>query len=87
MRELRGMGESNVMLDRRRGMTRRASLMAATAHYKKIYGDTEGRVPATFQLLYLTGWAPHVSQQQALKPGQGEIRLATALQGSSSGNE
>jgi len=79
MRELRGMGESNVMTERRQGLTRRATLMAAAAHYREMFGAADGRVPATFQILYLTGWAPHESQQQALKPGQGEVSLAAAL--------
>ena len=86
MRELRGMGESNVMRDRRKRLSRRATLVAAAAHYQEMFGDADGRVPARFQILYLTGWAPHESQQQALKPGQGEVSLAAAL-GSGSDSE
>ncbi len=79
MRELRGMGESNVMMHRRKGLTRRTTLMSAAENYLEMFSGTDGRVPATFQLLYLTGWAPHKSQQQALKPGQGEVSLTAAL--------
>ena len=86
MRELRGMGESNVMLDRRRKLTRRATLMSAVAIYMEMFSSTNGRVPATFEFLYLTGWAPHESQQKPMKPGQGKTSLATAL-GSSSDSE
>ena len=57
MRELRAMGESGAALARRRGFTRRATLLAACERYAALYGDGEGRVPATFQVIYLTGWA------------------------------
>ncbi len=79
MRELRGMGESNLMLDRRKRLTRRGTLLSAAAKYMEMYGDTNGRVPATFQLLYLAGWAPHEGQQKAMKPGQGKVSLVSAL--------
>ena len=85
MRDLRGMGESNVLSRRRPTFTRRATLMAAAEHYRDMFGDADGRIPATFQVLYTVGWCPHESQQQALKPGSGEVSLATALDGS--GNE
>jgi len=57
MRELRAMGESGAALARRRGFTRRATMLAACERYATLYGDGEGRVPATFQVIYLTGWA------------------------------
>ena len=81
MRDLRGMGESNVLRERRAGFTRRATLLAAAEHYRDMFGDDSGRIPATFQVLYLAGWCPHESQQQALKPGSGEVSLAAALGG------
>ena len=81
MRDLRGMGESNVLRARRAGFTRRSTLLRADAHYRDMFGDADGRIPATFQVLYLAGWCPHESQQQALKPGSGKVSLAAALGG------
>ena len=77
--DLRGMGESNALIERRRGPLRRATLAAAAGYYAQLFGN-EGRVPATFQLLYLTGWAPHPAQPQALRPGGATQRLAEALE-------
>ena len=79
MRDLRGMGEANAIGERRKRFTRRATLAAAAAAYKERFGDTEGRVTATFQVLTLTAWAPHESQQKPLRPGSAKARLADAL--------
>ena len=79
MRELRGMGESNAVVERRKGFSRRATLAAAAAAYEARFADADGRVPATFEIVYLTAWAPHESQQKALRPGSAEVRLAEAL--------
>ena len=57
MRERRAMGESGASLARRRGYTRRATMLAACARYAALYADKDGRVPATFQVITLTGWA------------------------------
>ncbi len=84
MRDLRGMGESNVLRQRRANFTRRATLMAAAEHYRDMFADADGRIPATFQVLYTVGWCPHESQQQALKPDSGEVSLAAALDGGDS---
>ena len=54
-------------------------MLGAAERYREMFGDEQGRIPATFQILYLAGWSPHESQQQALKPGSGEINLADAL--------
>jgi len=81
MRDLRGMGESNMLRARQRHFTRRSTMLAAAEHYREMFGDEAGRIPATFQILYLAGWSPHASQQQALKPGSGELNLAEALNG------
>ena len=75
MRELRGMGESNALAARRRGFTRRATLARAAALYAERFGDTEGRVPATFEVLFLTGWAPHPSQPKALRRASASHRM------------
>lgn len=79
MRDLRGMGEGNAMRQRRRRPTRRAVLTRAAEIYRARHGTADGRVPATFQVLYMTGWRPHSSQQQALRPGAAGARLADAL--------
>ena len=79
MRDLRAMGEANALAARRRAPTPRAVFAAAAARYRALFGDAGGRVPATFQVLYLTGWAPAASQQRPLRPGSAAARLADAL--------
>lgn len=79
MRELRGMGESNAVAARRKGFSRRATLLEAAALYDRKFRDADGRLPATFQIVYLSGWAPHESQPKPLKPGSAAQRLADAL--------
>ncbi len=79
MRELRAMGESNILLARRRGFTRPATLARAAAIYAEKFADPDGRVPASFEIVTLTGWAPHPCQPQPLKPGSATTRLADAL--------
>ena len=79
MAELRGMGEANAVKDRRRGLTRRATLMRAAQIYAERHAGADGRLPATFQVIYLTAWAPHESQQQPLAPGSARTRLSEAL--------
>ncbi|HYB10195.1 MAG TPA: methyltransferase domain-containing protein [Alphaproteobacteria bacterium] len=80
MRDLRGMGETNAVQGHRRGLTRRATLLRAAALYEERFADADGRIPATFQIIYMTGWKPHPSQQNALRPGSAQARLAEALQ-------
>ncbi|HLF58606.1 MAG TPA: methyltransferase domain-containing protein [Alphaproteobacteria bacterium] len=77
--DLRGMGEANVGLLRPRAFTRRETLARMTQTYAERFGDAEGRIPATFQVIYLTAWAPHSSQPEALRPGSAKSRLAEAL--------
>ena len=79
MADLRGMGESNAVLLSRKGFTRRRTLAAAAKRYRELYAGADGRVPASFQIVTLTGWAPDPSQQKALKPGSATGRLAQAL--------
>ena len=79
MRELGAMGESNAVQARRRGTTRRATLTRAAALYAERFADADGRLPATFEVIYLTAWAPHPDQQKPLKPGSASARLAEAL--------
>jgi len=79
MHELRAMGASNALAARRRTPLRRATLMRALALYQQRFGRPDGRVPATFEIITLTAWAPHASQQQPLQPGTAKMRLADAL--------
>lgn len=80
MRELRGMGEANAQCTRRKGFSRRATLFAAADRYRALFADPAGRIQATFQVLYLTAWAPHESQQKPMRPGTASARLADALE-------
>lgn len=79
LRDLRGMGETNALAGRRRTGLRRRTLMRAAALYAERFADAEGRIPATFEILFLCGWAPHTSQPQALPRGTGTVPLAAAL--------
>jgi NADH dehydrogenase [ubiquinone] 1 alpha subcomplex assembly factor 5 len=79
MRELRFMGEGNAVVERRRNFTRRATLLRAAALYSERFGQADGRIPASFEIVTLTGWAPHASQPQPLRPGSARTRLAAAL--------
>jgi len=79
MTDLRAMGETNALAARLRHPTRRAVLADAAARYATRFGQPDGRITATFDILCLTGWAPHASQQQPLRPGSAVQRLADAL--------
>ena len=79
MRDLRLMGEANALIERRKNFTRRATLMDAGVRYRDMFGDDEGRIPATFQIITMTAWAPDPSQPKALAPGSAKARLAEAL--------
>ncbi len=80
MADLRGMGEANAVLARRKTLTRRAMLAAAAERYSTLFAAADdGRVPATFEVIYLTAWAPHPSQQKPARPGSAGARLADAL--------
>lgn len=79
MQELRGMGEANALVGRSRKFLRRDVLMRACEIYSAQFGMADGRIPATFEVMYMTGWHPHDSQQKPLKRGSGEVGLAEAL--------
>jgi SAM-dependent methyltransferase len=79
LRDLRGMGETNALLARPAKPLTRAALAEADGLYRRRHGDREGRLAATFQVIYLTGWAPHEGQQKALRPGSARSRLADEL--------
>jgi len=77
--DLRQMGETNALAERHPRRLSRAVLGRAFELYVERFAEADGRVPATFEILTLTGWAPHASQQQPLKPGSAKMRLAEAL--------
>lgn len=79
MRDLRALGEGNALAARLRHPTRRAVMLRAAEIYQQSYADAEGRIPATFEIICLTGWAPDDSQQKPLRPGSAQQRLAEAL--------
>jgi SAM-dependent methyltransferase len=75
LRDLRAHGETNALVQRSRKFLPRKTLAALLAHYPR----DGGRLRTTFEIVYLTGWAPHESQQKPLKPGSAKTRLADAL--------
>jgi SAM-dependent methyltransferase len=79
MHELRRMGATNALLARRRTPLRRATLMRMAEIYQENFADTDGRLRATFEIVWLSGWAPHPDQPQPLRPGSAHTRLADAL--------
>ncbi len=79
MRDLGAMGESNLVVERRRGLARRATLLRAAEIYGERFALPSGRVAASFEVLFLHGWAPHESQPKPLRPGSAARRLADAL--------
>lgn len=79
MADLRAMGETNALRERRRGFTRRATLLRMVEIYRERFGGADGRIPATFEIATLTAWAPHASQPKPLRPGSAAARLADAL--------
>ena len=79
MRDLRGMGEQNVLLGRLRHPTKRAVFVRAAEIYQDKFGLANGSIPASFEIITLTGWAPHESQQKPLRPGSARTRLASAV--------
>lgn len=79
MHDLRGMGESNVMRARGRGFTQRRLFERAEQIYRERFATPEGRLEASVEVIFLTGWAPDQSQQKPLKPGSAQMRLSEAL--------
>jgi len=79
MREIRAMGGGNVLAARRKGSLSRRTLERAEAIYRTRHATPDGRVMASFEIVYLMGWAPHASQQNPAAPGSATMRLADAL--------
>ncbi|CAI5717330.1 unnamed protein product [Peronospora farinosa] len=74
MEHLRGMGENHAINSRGAPATR-DSLLAAASIYQSMFGQSDGTVPATFQVIYLIGWSPHESQQKPLRRGSAQHSL------------
>ncbi|MBX9942455.1 MAG: methyltransferase domain-containing protein [Reyranella sp.] len=79
MRDLGAMGEGNLVAERRRGLARRTTLLRAAEIYGERHARPSGRVTASFEVLFLHGWAAHESQPRPLRPGSAAHRLAEAL--------
>lgn len=79
MNDLRGMGEGNAITERAKYFTRRSLFLRAGELYAQKFSDPDGRIRASFEVIFLLGWGPHASQQQPLKPGSAKTRLADAL--------
>ena len=79
LHDLRRMAATNVMTERRRVPLRRATFRRMLEIYAERFADPDGRVRATFEIVWLSGWAPHESQQKPLAPGSAQTRLADAL--------
>jgi SAM-dependent methyltransferase len=79
MRDLRAMGMTNPLVARSRNPLSRAFFLRAAELYAERYSDPDGRIRATFSIVYLSGWTPHESQQKPLKPGSAQKRLSDVL--------
>ena len=79
MHDLRRMGAANALVERRRQPSRRATLLRMAQIYAERFSDPDGRIRATFDILWLSGWAPHESQQKPLRPGSAQQSLAEAV--------
>ncbi|HEX4298158.1 MAG TPA: SAM-dependent methyltransferase [Devosia sp.] len=79
MRELKALGASNPLADRPTRLATPRLLAAASTAYQALAADADGRVRATLEIVWMSGWAPHESQQKPLRPGSAEISLAKVL--------
>ena len=81
MRDLRGMGATNILVERRRTPTRRATMLRMSEIYAERFSDPDGRIRATFDIVWLSAWAPHESQQKPQRPGSAKASLEAAVKG------
>ena len=79
MHDLRGMGETNSVTERAKINPGKALFMNAAEHYAAHFSDLDGRIEASFEIIFLLGWAPHDSQQKPLKPGSAKHKISDAL--------
>lgn len=83
MADLRAMGMTNMLMARSRRPVSKSFFLEAARLYQERYADPDGRIRATFSFIYLSGWAPHESQQKPLKPGSAKMRLEDAIKAAS----
>ena len=81
MQDLRRMGATNILFERRRTPTRRTTMLRMAQIYAERFADADGRIRATFDVIWLSGWAPHESQPKPLKPGSAKSSLEAAVTG------
>jgi SAM-dependent methyltransferase len=79
MADLRRMGATNILIERRRKPTRRSTMLRMAQLYAERFADPDGRIRVTFDVIWLSGWTPHESQQKPLKPGSAKASLADAV--------
>jgi hypothetical protein len=79
LRDLRAMGATNALVARSRRPAPRALFLRAAQLYAERFSDPDGRIRATFSIIWMSGWAPAPTQQKPLKPGSGKVSLADAL--------
>jgi hypothetical protein len=79
MADLRRMGATNIMIERRHTPTRRATMLRMAQIYRERFSDPDGRIRATFDIIWLSGWAPHESQPKPLRPGSAKASLEAAV--------
>jgi SAM-dependent methyltransferase len=79
MHDLRRMGATNILIERRRAPTRRATMLRMAKIYAERFSDRDGRIRATFDVIWMSAWAPHESQQKPLKPGSAKASLEEAV--------
>ena len=79
MADLRRMGATNILVERRRTPTRRATLLRMAQIYAERFADPDGRIRATYDVIWLSGWAPHESQPKPLQPGSAKASLEEAV--------
>jgi SAM-dependent methyltransferase len=77
--DLRRMGATNILLERRRTPTRRATMLRLAELYSERFADPDGRVRATFDVIWLSAWVPHESQPKPLRPGSATASLEAAV--------
>jgi len=79
LHDLQAMGEGGALLDRPKGMFRRDLLLRTAEIYRERFAREDGRVLASFEILHVSGWKPHESQQKPARRGSGQVRLAAAM--------
>ena len=79
LRDLRGMGETNIIRGRHKVNPGKMLFARAGEYYRDKFADPDGRIRASFEIIFLSGWSPHASQQKPLTPGSAKMRLAEAL--------